>query len=792
MLKSVSYGPANGKIYDSSSSFFGLPLAQFSPEDDQLPTPVEDMLSELFRRGPSTDGIFRKSALMKTVKQIRQDLEDGKSVNFEDKSVIVIATIFKEFLRGLPSCAFGSEFLSELLETNDITDSTERVGEIDKIFNRLPNLNQMLVKKFLCVLYHIARLSETNKMTSQNLAICIAPSFVWSNKAIVPACAKETTAACEFVQFLIDNFIEIFGEEATRILGDESEIRPPVTYDDDDDIADRSQDTVDNQTGCKSPEEPRAINPEFTLSLNVPDNRVTPGLRQRSYETEGNSNTTPRIPNRRRFYDFRIPSRRHSENDLTDLNDNLPARKLLPKVPLTSYTTTAELIKHNVNGGEGGSEPSSSVIRIVSSTKETLPVDNGRRKNSPSNHAVYHRKVRPTPSYEEAVRKLRRNAQLSPVSSQKPDERLGSSDESIDQKYEDKSQDIPLQFNTKKTSLDNEEPASPIEDCSPKGTESERQTLTYSILSPTPDRLKSCRYVSDELCRSPGNLSPNSGSSRQPKAPAYEQHLERRKRFEAAYLQKINLDLNDVNRRRELPNTTEYHSGGIDLTLSYNGTECDKTSFAGGKGLGTSLDSAGIRALGLRSRASRHDSIPLSNGIHTFITQRRSPNFSGNSKSRTSKHDNCSSQSPASSSMQLSPRLIVPQSGERDHKPASPLRAAIDLGSFMYRPSDTSQGDFSSTVEGRQENGFVVSHMNGVCSLETENNNNEFKCDGTLNSQSLKLGDKIVEDLDELISSLKNGTDGSDSSSSAESVGNLDVPSHEDIQTILCQDESYV
>ena len=625
-------------------------------------------------------------------------------------------------------------------------------------------------------------------MTSQNLAICIAPSFVWSSKAIVPACAKETTAACEFVQFMIDNFTEIFGEEATRILGDESEIQPPVTYDDDDDMPDRSQDIVDSQTGCKSPEEPRATNPDFTLSLHVPDYRVTDGLRQRSPETEGNSNTTPRVPNRRRFYDFRIPSRRHSENDLTDLNDNLPARKLLPKVPLSSYTTTAELIKHNVNGGEGGSEPSSSVIRIVSSTKETLPVDNGRRKNSPSNHAVYHRKVRPTPSYEEAVRKLRRNAQFS----QKPDERLGSSDESIDQKYEEKLQDMPLEFNAKKISLDNDELVSPVGDRSPKCTESERQPLAYSILSPTPDRLKSCRYVSDELCRSPGNLSPNSGSSRQPKAPAYEQHLERRKRFEAAYLQKINLDLNDTSKRREQPNTTEYHSGGIDLALSYNGTECEKTSFAGGKGLGTSLDSAGIRALGLRSRASRHDSIPLSNGIHTFITQRRSPNLSGSSKGRTTKYDNCSSQSPASRSMPSSPLLMTSQSGEHDHKPTSPLRAAIDLGSFMYRPSDASNGDFSSSIEGRQENGFVVSHVNGVCSLETENNNNEFKCDGTLHSQSLKLGDKIVEDLDELISSLKNRTDGSDSSSSTESVGNLDVPSHEDIQTILCQDESYV
>ena len=37
----------------------------------------QDMLLELFRRGPSTDGIFRKSALMKTVKQLRQDLEEG-------------------------------------------------------------------------------------------------------------------------------------------------------------------------------------------------------------------------------------------------------------------------------------------------------------------------------------------------------------------------------------------------------------------------------------------------------------------------------------------------------------------------------------------------------------------------------------------------------------------------------------------------------------------------------------------------------------------------------------------
>lgn len=45
------------------------------------------MLLELFRRGPSTDGIFRKSALMKTVKQLKQELEEGKN---EVKIIIVI------------------------------------------------------------------------------------------------------------------------------------------------------------------------------------------------------------------------------------------------------------------------------------------------------------------------------------------------------------------------------------------------------------------------------------------------------------------------------------------------------------------------------------------------------------------------------------------------------------------------------------------------------------------------------------------------------------------------------
>ena len=664
-----------------------------------------------------------------------------------------------------------------------------------RVFNKLPKLNQILVKKFLCVLYHIARLSDINKMTSQNLAICIAPSLVWSSKAIMPSCAKETTAACELVQFMIDHYIGIFGEDATRVLGDESEIQPPVTYDDeDDDMPDNGQETASDNTVTKSLEDSRAKHADFTLSLRVPEHRIPSGLKQMSPENEGKSNTTPRIPNRRRFYDLKVTSRRHSENDLTDLNDNLPVRKLRTRVPLTSCTTSAELIKHNVNGGEDVNEPSSTVIRVVSTTKETSPVVNGRRKNSPSNHEVYNRKVRPTPSYEEAIRQLRRNAQFSPLFSQKSEERLESSDESIDQKFEEKLQDSSEEANLRKLPINCDDPVSPTGDISQKSSRADRQILTCNILSPTPDRLKSSRLAADSLRRSPEQIFACAGSSRHPSAPSYEQHLERRKRFETAYLKKINLDLNSLTKRKEpWKDSDESSPDGIDFTRSYNGTDCEKPSLPGGRGLATSLDSAGLRSLGLSSGTGGQNSVPLSNGIHTFITQRKNTNSTSNDDSRSSVPERFSAHPVVTSTVSASARLTSSSAGERDQKLASPLRVAIDVGSYMYRPSDAPPKNYLTTINDRHENGQVDSSnlVNGICESESERNNNDIRSDVT-RKQPLKLCDSGVEDFDKLLSSLKSQTDTLGTNSSAESVGNLDVPSHEDIKTILCQDESYV
>lgn len=77
----------------------------YEEEDDEqcrllmlkvLPQPIKLLLCELYSRGPSTVGIFRKSPNAKHCKELRQKLEspDGHS-SIEQYQVNVVASVFK-------------------------------------------------------------------------------------------------------------------------------------------------------------------------------------------------------------------------------------------------------------------------------------------------------------------------------------------------------------------------------------------------------------------------------------------------------------------------------------------------------------------------------------------------------------------------------------------------------------------------------------------------------------------------------------------------------------------------
>lgn len=59
------------------------------------------MLQQLFSKGPFTQGIFRKSANARLVRELRDKLDSGEDVAWEHVPVMVTAALIKEFLRSL-------------------------------------------------------------------------------------------------------------------------------------------------------------------------------------------------------------------------------------------------------------------------------------------------------------------------------------------------------------------------------------------------------------------------------------------------------------------------------------------------------------------------------------------------------------------------------------------------------------------------------------------------------------------------------------------------------------------
>lgn len=60
------------------------------------------MLYQVFAKGPFIQGIFRKSANARLVRELREKLDSGEDVSWEHVPVLVTAALLKDFLRSLP------------------------------------------------------------------------------------------------------------------------------------------------------------------------------------------------------------------------------------------------------------------------------------------------------------------------------------------------------------------------------------------------------------------------------------------------------------------------------------------------------------------------------------------------------------------------------------------------------------------------------------------------------------------------------------------------------------------
>uniref|UniRef100_A0A8C5X2C3 Rho-GAP domain-containing protein n=1 Tax=Malurus cyaneus samueli TaxID=2593467 RepID=A0A8C5X2C3_9PASS len=137
------------------------------------------MLLLLYHEGPSTRGIFRRSANAKTCKELKEKLNSGDDVQVDGESVFVAAAVITDFLRNIPDSVLSSDMHGLWMEAVDTENRAHKIEAIKSLVNQLPEANLILLRHLFGVLHHIEQNSGVNQMNAFNLALCIAPNMLW-------------------------------------------------------------------------------------------------------------------------------------------------------------------------------------------------------------------------------------------------------------------------------------------------------------------------------------------------------------------------------------------------------------------------------------------------------------------------------------------------------------------------------------------------------------------------------------------------------------------------------------
>ncbi|XP_020286979.1 rho GTPase-activating protein 20-like isoform X2 [Pseudomyrmex gracilis] len=195
-------------------SLFGVNLSRL--DENGLPKPVLVMLQQLFAKGPFTQGIFRKSANVRIVRELRDQIEStGDPSCLEDAPIIAVAALLKDFLRSLPDPLLTSHLFPLWM---DSLDTSNPVQTIKSILDRLPKANYTLLSHLICVLHHVARRSKRNLMCASNLGVCCGPSLLWSSNPSV----NQSRAIPTITEMLIRHCEDLFGAGVTQLLGEDT------------------------------------------------------------------------------------------------------------------------------------------------------------------------------------------------------------------------------------------------------------------------------------------------------------------------------------------------------------------------------------------------------------------------------------------------------------------------------------------------------------------------------------------------------------------------------------------
>ncbi|KAJ9204723.1 hypothetical protein DTO164E3_1898 [Paecilomyces variotii] len=185
---SFGHGSNSSERKGPVRAVFGIPLAEAvefcGPRglDVGLPAVVYRCIEYLQAKGAeSEEGIFRLSGSNLVVKALKERFNAEGDVDFLEGDhyydVHAVASLFKQYLRELPTTVLTRELHLEFLRVLELNEKPKKIAAFNILVHRLPKANLSLLQALSQFLIRIINNSDVNKMTVRNVGIVFAPTL---------------------------------------------------------------------------------------------------------------------------------------------------------------------------------------------------------------------------------------------------------------------------------------------------------------------------------------------------------------------------------------------------------------------------------------------------------------------------------------------------------------------------------------------------------------------------------------------------------------------------------------
>ncbi|XP_045408768.1 rho GTPase-activating protein 8 isoform X2 [Lemur catta] len=192
---------------------FGVSLQYLKDKNhgELIPPVLRSTATYLREKGLRTEGLFRRSASVSTVREIQRLYDQGKPVNFDDYGdVHVPAVILKTFLRELPQPLLTFEAYEQILGITGV-ESSLRISHCRQILRGLPEHNYAVLSYLMGFLHTVSQESIFNKMNSSNLACVFGLNLIWPSQDVSSLSALVPLNL--FTELLIEYYERVFGAQ---------------------------------------------------------------------------------------------------------------------------------------------------------------------------------------------------------------------------------------------------------------------------------------------------------------------------------------------------------------------------------------------------------------------------------------------------------------------------------------------------------------------------------------------------------------------------------------------------